>query len=124
MKEEALIKDATQSETSTWRKHIEDISKELNIYEQMTILSKEALKPQIKKEIESKIQVEIENEAEQKTKVSHWRQWKKEIKIGVRPKYMDKLSRKQCNAIIRTRASVLMVPGCDIFLMWHLYTCN
>ena len=47
MKEEALIKDATQPETSTWRKHIEDIAKELNVYEQMTILSKEALKTQI-----------------------------------------------------------------------------
>ena len=68
MKEEALIKDATQSETSTWRKHIKDISKELNIYEQMTILSKEALKTQIKKEVESKIQVELENKAEQKQK--------------------------------------------------------
>ena len=71
-----------------------------NVYEQMTILSKEALKTQIIKEIESKIQVELENEAEQKTKVGHWRQWKKEIKIGVTPKYMDKSSRKQCNAII------------------------
>ena len=30
MKEEAPIKDATQPETSTWRKHIEDIAKELN----------------------------------------------------------------------------------------------
>ena len=68
MKEEAPIKDATQPETSTWRKHIEDIAKELNVYEQMTILSKEALKTQIIKEIESKIQVELENEAEQKNK--------------------------------------------------------
>ena len=105
------IKDATQPETSTWRKHIEDIAKELNVYEQMTILSKEALKTQIVKEVESKIQVELENEAKQKTKVGHWRQWKKEIKIGIRPKYMDKLSRKQCNAIIRTRASMMMVKA-------------
>ena len=111
MKEEALIKDATQPETSTWRKHIGDIAKELNVYEQMTILSKEALKTQIIKEIESKIQVELENEVEQKTKVSHWRQWKKEIKIGARPKYMDRLSRKQYNAIIRTRASMMMVKA-------------
>ena len=111
MKEEALIKDATQPETSTWRKHIEDIAKDLNVYEQMTILPKEALKTQITKEVESKIQVELENEAEQKTKVGHWRQWKKDIKIGIRPKYMDKLSRKQCNAIIRTRASMMMVKA-------------
>ena len=68
MKEEALIKDATQPETSRWRKHIEDIAKELNVYEQMTILSKEALKTQVIKEVESKIQVELENEAEQKNK--------------------------------------------------------
>ena len=77
----------------------------------MTMLSKEALKTQIIKEVESKLQVELENEAEQKTKVGHWRQWKKEIKIGVRPKYTDKLSRKQCNAIIRTRASMMMVKA-------------
>ena len=75
MKEEALIKDATQPETSTWRKHIENIAKELNVYEQMTILSKEALKTQIIKEVEPKIQVELGNEAEQKTKVGHWRQF-------------------------------------------------
>ena len=74
MKEEALIKDATQPETSTWRKHIEDIAKELNVYEQMTILSNEAIKTQIIKEVESKIQVELENKAEQKTKIGHWRQ--------------------------------------------------
>ena len=31
IKEEALIKDVTQSETSTLRKNIEDISKDLNV---------------------------------------------------------------------------------------------
>ena len=112
MKEEALIKDTTQSETSTWMKHIEDISKELNVYEQIAILSKEALKTQIIKEVESKTQEELENEAEQKTKDSHWRHWNnKKKKNGVRPKYMHKLSRKQCNAIIRTRASMVMVKA-------------
>ena len=109
MKEESLIKDATQAKTSTWRKHVIDLAKELYIYDQMAILSKETLKHRILKEIETKILEEIHNEAETKTKIYHWKQRKKEIKVGTRPKYMDKLNRKQCNAILRARASMLMV---------------
>ena len=75
----------------------------------MAILSKETLKHRILKEIETKILEEIHNEAETKTKIYHWKQRKKEIKVGTRPKYMDKLNRKQCNAILRARASMLMV---------------
>ena len=109
MKEESLIKDATQAKTSTWRKHVIDLAKELHIYDQMAILSKETLKHRIQKEIETKILEEIDNEAEIKTKIYHWKERKKEIKVGTRPKYMDKLNRKQCNAILRAKSSMLMV---------------
>ena len=34
-----------------------------------------------------------------------------EIKVGKRPEYMEKLTRKQCNAIIKTRASMLPVKN-------------
>ena len=94
---------------STWRKHVIDLAKELHIYDQMAILSKETLKHRIQKEIETKILEEIDNEAEIKTKIYHWKERKKEIKVGTRPKYMDKLNRKQCNAILRARSSMLMV---------------
>ena len=68
MKEESLIKDATQAKASTWRKHVIDLAKELHIiYDQMAILSKEVLKHHIQKEIETKILEEIDNEAEIKT---------------------------------------------------------
>ena len=109
MKEETLIKDATNHENSTWGAHIAEIAKELHVYEQMPNLSKDALKKQIEKEIETKILEEIATEAEKKTKVNHWKKWKKVTKVGQRPKYMDKLSRKQCNAVLRARASMLMV---------------
>ena len=109
MKEESLIKDATQAKASTWRKHVIDLAKELYIYDQMAILSKETLKHCIQKEIETKIMEEIDNEAETKTKLYHWKERKKEIKVGTRPIYMDKLNRKQCNAILRARLSTLMV---------------
>ena len=109
MKEETLIKDATNHENSTWRAHIAEIAKELHVYEQMPTLPKDALKKQIEKEIETKILEEIANEAEKKTKVNHWKKWKKVTKVGQRPKYMDKLSRKQCSAVLRARASMIMV---------------
>ena len=47
MKEESLIKDATNHENSTWRALIVEIAKELYVYEKMPELSKDALKKQI-----------------------------------------------------------------------------
>ena len=75
MKEESIIKDATQAKASTWRKHVIYLAKQLHIYDQMAILSKEALKHRIRKEI--KILEEIDNEAEIKTKIYHWKERKK-----------------------------------------------
>ena len=106
MKEETVIKDATNHENSTWRAHIAEIAKEFHVYEQMPNLSKDALKKQIKTEIKTKILEEIAIEAEKKTKVNHWKIWKKETTVGQRPNYMDKLSRKQSNAVLRARASM------------------
>ena len=85
MKEESLIRDATQAKASTQRKHVIGLAKELHIYDQMTILSKEALKHCTQKEIETKILEEIDNEAEIKTKIYHWKERKKEIKVETRP---------------------------------------
>ena len=75
----------------------------------MPIVSKNSLKHLIQDEINSLILGEIDNEAEHKSKVKHWRERKINLKIGIRPDYMNKLTRKQCNAIIKTRASMLSV---------------
>ena len=111
MKEESLVKDITEDESSSWKKRTEEVAKEFHVHEQMYVISKEALKHQVCKEIESKVQEEIENEAETKSKINHWKVRKESIEIGVRPKYMDKLNRKQCNAILRARASMLMTKS-------------
>ena len=71
MKEESLIKDATQNESSTWRKNVEDLTKEFQVYEQMSILKKGALKKQIHEEINSKTLEDIEHEAEKKSKIKY-----------------------------------------------------
>ena len=65
----------------------------------MGITKKNTLKTLIQKEIEAKINVNLENEADAKTKVKHWRVRRQNAKVGIRPKYMDQLTRKQCNAI-------------------------
>ena len=64
MKEESLVKDITEDESSSWKKRTEEVAKEFHVHEQMYVISKEALKHQVCKEIESKVQEEIENEAE------------------------------------------------------------
>ena len=51
----------------------------------------------IQEEINTKILDDIANEAENKSKVRHWMERRENIKIGERPTYMDKLTRKQCN---------------------------
>ena len=52
-----------------------------------------------------------ERETEEKTQIKHWREMKTNIKVGKRPQYMEKLIRKQCNAILKARASMLPVKN-------------
>ena len=54
---------------------------------------------------------EIERETEEKTKIKHWREMKTDVKVGKRPQYMEKLTRKQCNALLKARASMLPVKN-------------
>ena len=109
MEGDSLIKDATKTNQSLWRKKIDVTIDKLHLKEVMPITSKNSLKRIIQDEINSIILEEIENEAEHKSKIKHWRERKVDLKIGTRPDYMNKLTRKQCNAIIKTRASMLSV---------------
>ena len=68
MKDEALIKDATKQEQSSWRNMIDEIADEYHVKEIMGITKKNTLKTLIQKEIEAKINENIENEAEAKNK--------------------------------------------------------
>ena len=111
MKDEALIKDATKQGQSSWSNMIDEIADEYHVKEIMGITKKNTLKTLIQKEIEAKINENIENEAEAKTKVKHWRTLRQDAKVGIRPKYMDQLTRKQCNAILKTRASMIMAKA-------------
>ena len=57
--------------------------------------NKGSLKHLIQEEINTKILDDIGNEAENKDR--HWMGSRENIKVGKRPPYMEKLTRKQCN---------------------------
>ena len=50
-----------------------------------------------------------QEEAENKTKTKHWWENIENRSINKRPEYLEKLNRKECNAIIKTRTSMLPV---------------
>ena len=77
----------------------------------MTVLTKTSLKKHLHEEIKTKFMDHIENEYVEKTKIKHWKDLKTDITSGKRPLYMEKLNRKECSAIIRTRASMLPVKN-------------
>ena len=107
MKGDALIKDATKNNQSKWRKNVEKYAEELHIKDILLTTNKNNLKRLITDEINTKILDDIANEAENKSKLRHWMERREDIIIGKRPGYMNELTRKQCNVIIRARASML-----------------
>ena len=86
-------------QTKAKRKKIDETIDKLHLKEVMPIISKNSLKCLIQDEINSLILEEIDNEAEHKHNVKHWRERKINLKIGIRPDYINKLARKtmQCN---------------------------
>ena len=86
---------------------MEQIKKEYNITDQDINGTKNRLKTKVSDMICRKIAKEVEEESNKKVKIKHWLEQKMEIKWGKRPEYMDKLTRNQCKAIIKTRSRML-----------------
>jgi len=107
MTNKPLIKEVTEKEGSSWRQQVDSLAEEFHVKEIMPVMSKGSLSKTLQIEIDTKFMVDIEKEAEAKTKIKHWREMRKEITETKRPQYMDKMNRKQCNAILRARSSML-----------------
>ena len=103
----ALI-DATKPEQSKWRNIIDEIADEYHVKQILHITKMNIFKTLMQKEIKEKINENIENEAVAKTKVKHLRELRQDAKLCITPEYMDQLTRKQCNTILKTRASMIM----------------
>jgi len=102
----SLIKENTNPNNSIWMKKTIQIMKEYNIPEEALLMKKYALKKEIKKAMGTKIEEEIMIEANEKTKVNHWKQLIGNVNDRKRPPYMEKLNRKQCQAILGVRTSM------------------
>ena len=104
---ETLIRRITEDKTSIWHNGMEQIKKEYNITDQDIDGTKNQLKTKVADAICKKIEQEVAEESNKKAKVKQWLERKTEVKWGKRPEYMDKLTRNQCKAIIKTRSRML-----------------
>ena len=108
-KGQPLIKEITNTNKSIWRNDTLQLMHKYNMNEDHLHLTKNSLKQKIDREIAKLVKREIEEEATQKSKINHWSTKTQEIKPGKRPPYMEKLTRKQCNAIIKVRSRMIPV---------------
>ncbi len=103
-----LIRQVTGNNHSPWKEHVYELMKRYEI-------SKDMEKRTASKEIDKKIQQEtieeIKEEAQTKSKIRDWVDNTQEIKPGTRPDYMNKLTRKQCTAILKVRSRMLPIKS-------------
>ena len=104
-----LINKVTKGENSIWKRKTDELIQKYNLEEDIENETKNIIKELVKEENEKKFLETIENKASNKTKVAQWKEMKQSMKPGERPRYMEKLTRKQCRIIIKTRSRMLPV---------------
>ena len=70
-------------------------------------MSKNTLKKVLKHKLQERVEKELIKEADSKTKIKQWAELKDECIPGNRPRYINELTRKQCNIILKTRGYML-----------------
>ena len=72
-------------------------------------VSKNEMKNTINKQMTEMTRKRTQKEAENKNKTKHWWENSENPTINNIPEYLAKLNRKECNTIIKTRTSMLLV---------------
>ena len=109
-KADSLVKRTTNNEHSLWKQIVKQIMQEYHLEEKHLEISKDMMKKLLDPMNNKKFQKEIEAEAQNKSKMRKWKE-NHRIDIGNRPRYMERLTRKQCSAILRKRARMLPVKA-------------
>ena len=97
----------TMNENSMWKNRTNEVLEEYNLTGESLRISKQGLSrvlDTLNREITNQ---EIVEEATTKTKTKHWMENKTKLQEKGRPEYMTKLSRKQCNALMKVRSSMI-----------------
>ncbi len=111
MKENPLVKQATNHPDAIWTKNTQKIMEKHEITAEEIQMSKPKLKSRIKKTQSRMFTKELQEESKEKSKVAHLLERKRNIQPGTRPKYLETLTRKQCRAIIMARTRMLPVKN-------------
>ena len=110
-KGQPLIKRITETEKSIWKNETKKIMGVYKIEEEHLYLTKNSLKKRVDEEIEILTKKEVEEEATRKSKVKHWMENRDPESNKKRPPYMEKLARKECNAIFKVRSRMIPVKA-------------
>ena len=102
----SLNKSMTMNDNSMWKSRTNEILEEYNLTGENLRISKQGLS-----RVLDTLNREITNqeimEATTKTKTKPWMENKTKLQEKGRPEYMTKLSRKQCNALMKVRSSMI-----------------
>lgn len=105
-KKPGLIQRVTNGE-SIWKEGIRELQQTYKIDEEDLMGNKEALSKKIDQKNREKWMMIIEEEAREKSKVKHWFERTDMNKLKTRKEYLNKLTRNQCNIIIKARTRML-----------------
>ncbi len=104
----SFIKQISANPNSQWQKEMEEITKEYDIDREYEA-SKNTTKTNIEQISIAKFLQTINEEAKTKSKTKHWTEHKTSMELGIRPKHLDRLNRKECSALIRARTRMLQI---------------
>ena len=108
---ERLKKLATSNTESLWKNLVKTSCDKLKITPEELRDEKYAVKNNVKKKAQEYMKLKTESEGQEKSKVQHLIKGKIEWTPGKRAKYLDKLTRKECNTIFRARTRMSEVKN-------------
>ena len=106
-----LKKLATSDEESLWKTLVETSCEKLQIWPAELIDDKWIVKSKVKEKAHEYFKNTLENDAREKSKVQFLLNSKDQWKPGNRAPYLNKLTRKDCNTIFRTRTRMIDVKN-------------
>ena len=109
-KADSLVKRTTNNEHNIWKQMVKQIMQDYHLEDKHLQIFKDMMKKLLDHMNNEKFQEEVAAEAQNKTKDRKWKE-NHRIGIGKRPRYMERLTRKQCIAILRARTGMLPIKA-------------
>ena len=104
-----LMQKVLSNPDCMWEKDTSDVMNKVGIRDEDLIGSKFHTKNAVKRAITSHLKTNMEHKSQGKSKMTYMLEHKEAWKVGVRPRYMEELTRKQTSLIFRARSRMIKV---------------